>query len=553
MEGTGAYVLAHDLGTSGNKACLYRLGDKIELVGSHLVEYPLSVLPGGGVEQRADDWWNAVCQATRALLERTGVPAPAVKGLAFCSQLQGSVLVDRDGRALRNPMIYLDGRAQDQLARHLYTGLVRVGKWNAAKTVRSLIITGGLAGTAKDPLWKYLWVKENEPEVFARAAKWIDVKDYMTLRCTGRLGMTYDSAHLTWVFDTRPGRLKWSEPLCRLFGVNMDHLPPVIRSTDIIGPLTPGAAAEMGLEPGLPVFGGGGDTSLIAIGSGATDLYDTHVYIGTSGWVAATVDRRMVDATNFVASVLGGIPGGYLYVAEQETAGACLRWVRDHLALDEIGVYLGARHVADPARDRPACGKATADKIAEYESLYAFLSKVVEETEPGAGGLIFAPWLHGNRSPREDPFARGMFFNLGLDTGKRQMVRAVLEGVAYHIRWMLEAVERRIPRQGTLRLAGGGAKSHVWCQIVADVTGRRVEVVGNAQDAGTIGAAIVAGVGLGLIGSFREAKALVAVERTFEPRPTTRTLYDRQYDAFRNLYASNRKLFRKLNAQPASG
>ena len=400
---TEAYVLAHDLGTSGNKACLYRVGERVEQVGSYLVEYPLLLTADGGAEERAEDWWQAVGLATRTLLGRTGLDPALIRGMAFCSQMQGSVLVDEGGQALRNPMIYLDGRAQAQLARHLYTGLLRIGKWNASKTLRSLMITGGLAGTAKDPLWKYHWVKDNEPEVFARAWKWLDVKDYLTLRCTGRLGMTYDSAHLTWVFDTRPGRLGWSGPLCRLFGVDPRHLPPVVRSVDVIGPLLPAVAAEMGLSPGTPVFGGGGDTTLIAIGAGCTKLNDTHVYIGTSGWVAATVGKRMVDTTNFIASILGAIPGRYVYTAEQETAGACLQWVRDHLALDEIGLYLGASLLWTAAK---------AEAATRARSTPAFTSsstRLRPRPLPGPAGSLSPPGCTGTGPPARIPSPAGCF------------------------------------------------------------------------------------------------------------------------------------------------
>jgi xylulokinase len=396
------------------------------------------------------------------------------------------------------------------------------------------MVTGGLAGTAKDPLWKYHWVRENEPEIFRRLHRWIDVKDYLVHRATGNFAMTYDSAHLTWVFDTRPGKLEWSRSMCSMFDVDMRHLPPVIRSTDVAGKLSDRAAADMGLEPGVPVFGGGGDTSLISIGAGCLDLFDTHIYIGTSGWVASNVDRRMVDVRNFIASILGAIPGRYLYVAEQETSGICLQWFRDHLALDEIGVYLNAQDVcSDP------------DNV--YESLYQFLNDVVAQTQPGAGNVLFTPWLHGNRSPREDAYARGMFFNLSLSTGKRQMVRSVLEGGAFHARWMLEAVERRIPRQKTLRFVGGGAKSDEWCQIMADVTGRKIETIENTQNAGTIGAAVVCAVGLGAIGSFADAKALIPVKEIYVPREEYRTVYDRNFHVFKELYRRNKKLFKLLN------
>jgi xylulokinase len=241
----------------------------------------------------------------------------------------------------------------------------------------------------------------------------------------------------------------------------------------------------------------------------------------------------MVDIGNFIASILGAIPNHYVYVAEQETAGACLKWVRDHLALDEIGVYLKARHIADKSK--------------EYESLYDYLNEVVVQTPPGSGNVIFTPWLHGNRSPREDPYARGMFFNLSLTTGKRQMIRSVLEGVAYHIRWMLEAMEKKIPRQSVLRFAGGGAKSDVWCQIMADVTGRQIEAIENEINAGTVGATVVCAVGLGILSSFSEAKRLVGTRKVFKPQPQYADMYNRNFTIFKKLYEKNKELFRLLN------
>ena len=242
--------------------------------------------------------------------------------------------------------------------------------------------------------------------------------------------------------------------------------------------------------------------------------------------------KRMVDITNFIASILGAIPGRYNYIAEQETSGLCLAWVRDHLALDEIGVYL---------KDHDA------EKTWLPGALYDLLNQTVAQTPPGAGGVIFTPWLHGNRSPREDPYARAMFFNLGLNTGKRMMVRAVLEGVAYHKRWMLEAVEKRVPRRETIRFVGGGAKSEVWCQILADITGRAIETIANPQDAGTVGAAVICGVGLGLIPSFQAAGALIPVRKTYRPRPEHRPTYDAGFAVFKKLYEQNRTLFRALN------
>ena len=530
----GAFILTHDVGTTSNKTCLYRLGPGIELVDSALADYPLYTTPGGGAEQDAADWWSAICQATRAVTGRCGIDAAQIQGMAFCAQMQAFVPVDKQGDVLRRPMIYMDQRATAQMARGLQHGFPRIEGWNAYKTLRSLQITGGLSASVKDPVWKYHWMRDNEPALFARLYKWLDVNDYLVLRSTGVFSMGVDSANVTFMCDTRPGQIGWSEVICELFEVSSDHLPPIIQATAVAGELTEGAAQELGLVPGIPVFGGGGDLSLIAIGAGCFDLYDAHIYTGTSGWVAATVDKRMTDIGGLIASILGAMPGCYNYIAEQETAGRCLQWVRDHLALDEIGVYLA---------DHPY-----SDAVGMVQNLYDFLNQEVERVAPGSGGLIFTPWLHGNRSPFEDPYARGMFFNIGLQTGKREMVRAVLEGVAYHQRWMLERVEKKVPYRERLRFVGGGARSPAWGQILADVTGRRIEVVRNAQNAGTVGAAVVCAVGLGLLDTFHEAASLITVERAFEPQLANRVVYDRNFEVYVQLHQRNRELFKQLNS-----
>ncbi|MBU0996097.1 MAG: FGGY-family carbohydrate kinase [Proteobacteria bacterium] len=525
------FVLTYDLGTTGCKTCLYRIGKTLDLLGAALAEYPLHVTDDGGVEQKADDWWQAVCTTSREVLAKASLAPDAIKGLAFCCQMQGSILVDRQGNALRNPMIYMDGRATRQMEDHLCHGLLRISGMNLIKALNALRITGGVAATPKDPLWKYHWVRENEPAIFKKVHKWLDVKDYLILRCTGKIGMTRDSAHVTFIYDTRPGKEKWHPGLCHTFGVNMDHLPKVVHATDVVGTLSANAASETGLSPGIPVFGGGGDVTMAAIGSGCLDLFDTHIYVGTSGWVAANVNKRWVDIENFMASILGAVPGRYNYVGEQETSGACLKWVRDHLALDEIGIYLQGKK--DPEE--------------QMEDLYKLLNQVVAETEPGAGNLIFTPWLHGNRAPREDANARGIFFNIGMNTGKRQMIRAVLEGVSYHKRWILEAMEKKIPFQKSICFVGGGAKSDVWCQIMADVTGRKIRTVKYPQDIGTVGAAIVCGVGLKILPTFKGAKELIPMGSSFHPQPEYRAVYDRNFDVFKSLYQKNKTLFRTLN------
>jgi xylulokinase len=530
---TDKYILTYDIGTTGNKTCLYRLGEHLEFIDSRISEYPLYMTEKGGAEQVADDWWNAMCQTTRTVLERTKLQPQQISSLAFCCQMQGFVPVDRRGQALRNPMIYLDGRATQQRDRFLDRGLIRIESINLGKLLRSLYITGGIAGTAKDPLWKYHWMRENEPHLYQKLYKWLDVKEYLTMRCTGRFVMTPDSANITFLYDTRPGRRGWSERLCKLFDVHKDHLPEVIAATDIVGGLNGQAAAELGLSPGTPVFGGGGDTSCISLGAGCNSLYDTHIYVGTSGWVISNLNKRKVDVTHFIASILGANPELYHYIAEQETSGLCLKWVCDHLALDEIGVYLTHHESENPDE--------------KYEHLYDLLNKTVAEVPPGAGGVIFTPWLHGNRAPAEDPYSRAMFFNIGLSTGKRDLIRAVLEGVALHKRWMLEAIETKIPRQDTIRFVGGGAKSKIWSQIMADVTGRKIETIERPQDVGAIGAAMICGVGEGIIKSFNDVKKYIPLENSYQPRKEYQDLYDKKFRVFSQLYSKNKSLFHHLN------
>jgi xylulokinase len=532
MDQKSTHILVHDVGTTGNKACLYQVGQTLELIDSHIVEYPIYIFDNGGVEQNVDEWWAAIRQSTQQVLRSTRVDPQTVAGMAFCAQMQGVVLVDKDGNALRNAMSYMDGRAVDQIASYLRTGFPRIDGNNLLKMLQFVRLTGGGAASAKDSLWKYLWVRENEPEIFAATHKWLDVKDYLILRCTSEFTMGYDSANVTFVFDTRPDKLEWSESLCNTYDVEMAHLPKLVAATEKVGSLLPGPASELGVPEGLPIFGGGGDLSMISLGSGGLDLYDTHIYVGTSGWTVTNIDKRMTDINTMIAGVIGAVPGCYNYIAEQETSGSCLQWVRDHLAKDEFGVYLESQAI---------------DDVEEAESsLYDLLNSAVAETAPGCQGVIFTPWLHGNRSPFEDPYARGMYFNINLETGKRHLIRAVLEGDAFHKRWMLEAIEKKVPRQEAIRFVGGGAQSEQWAQILADVTHRKVEVVASPQNVGTLGAAITCAIGLGQT-NFEHAKKMIKVRKTFVPLPENREVYDRQFEVFKKLYQQNRKLFKDLN------
>ena len=529
------YVIAYDIGTTGVKTCLFGIGKKIELIAGVHEGYGLYMVENGGAEQDENEWWNAMCSTTKKLFNSADVKPSDIKGISFCSQMQGLVLVDENGSAVRRSMSYMDQRAVREMKEGISHG-IQVAGANVFKLVKSLIITGAASISVKDPVWKYKWVEHNEPQNFKRIHKWLDVKEYLICRCTGKFVMTEDSAFATLLYDTREVKRGWSMELCKMYGVRPEHLPDVIKSTDVAGYLTRGASEVLGLVHGIPVFGGGGDASLIGIGAGCVETGDTHIYLGTSGWVSTIVDRQKVDVSKMIAAIVGAQSEHYNYFAEMETAGKCLEWVKDHLALDEIDIYLEKRHVAE-------------SRETLYTSLYDYLMETISKIEPGAGGVVFTPWLHGNRCPFEDPDASGIFFNITLDTGKTELIRAVVEGVCYHLKWMLECQKEKIKVSDTIRFAGGGALSPVMAQMLADITGHRVDVTANPQNVGSVGAAAIMGAGLGIIQKLETVKEYVSVEQSFIPDEITRAVYERNYQVFKRLYKCNKKNFKDLHTK----
>jgi xylulokinase len=529
------YVIAYDVGTTGVKTCLFEISDKISLIESAMSGYDLFVLENGGVEQDPDQWWKAMCRTTKRVINNSGIKKEAVSGISFCAQMQALVLVDKNGDPVRRAMSYMDNRAHDEMKTGIMSGF-KLGGLNAYKLLRSVLISGAVSASVKDPVWKYKWVENKEPEIFSKVYKWLDVKDFLVCRATGQFTMSEDSAFATLLYDTRKDKMQFSSELCKLMGVNINHLPPICKSTDMAGTLTPKAGEELGLVPGTPVFSGGGDASLIGVGSGAVEEGETHIYMGTSGWVSVVVKEQRLDINNMIASIVGAVPGYYNYFAELETAGKCLEWVKDHLALDEIGVFLEGKKVWE-------------DPESMYKGMYDFMLDKVKDVPAGSNGVIFTPWLHGNRCPFEDHYARGMFFNIGLETGKTEMIHSVIEGVCYHLKWQLEAIEKKVKTKPVIRLAGGGALAPLTCQLLSDMLGREIESIDNPQDAGAVGAAITAAVGLKVVESIPASKKFIKPVRKYEPNASNTEIYDKLFPVFKSLYKNNKKAFHILNKQ----
>lgn len=536
------YVITYDIGTTGIKTCLIEIDKEMKILASATEGYGLYVDEEtgvkGGSEQDADEWWNAMCVTTKEVFKKCKkIKKEQIEGISFCSAMQGLVLVDKQGKCIRRPMTYMDQRAREEIKKGIAHG-VQVAGAEVTKLLKYLKYTGAVSSSVKDPIWKYKWVEAHEPENFKKIYKWLDVKEYMILRCSGEFVMTNDSAFGTLLYDTRKGHEGWCKPICDMVGVNIEHMPVIKASTEKVGEVTAQAAKELGLAEGTAVYGGGGDASLIGVGAGATEIGDTHIYSGTSGWVGTVVPEQLVDAGAMMAAIVGANPETYNYFAELETSNKCVGWVKDHLALDEIGVFL------------KKYGHKKDDLEEESFNLYDYLEEVIERANPGADGVVFTPWLHGNRCPFEDPNAAGIFFNIHLETGKTELIRAVVEGVCFHMRWMLERQEQKVAKykkSNAVRFCGGGALGAATCQILSDILQRDVEVVDSPQNIGAVGAAACIAVGTGMIPSMTDVKKLIPAKITYHPNKANKAVYDRNFEVFKNLYKCNKKNFETLN------
>lgn len=504
------YIVAHDVGTGGNKAIL--VTPQGEIQGRAMESYGTSYPRPDWAEQNPEDWWQAVAASTRTLLRQTGVQPREVLAMVFSTQMLGVVPVDAEGHPLRPGIIWLDGRARDQ-ARQVMARLG--GPWIFAHIV-------GAALGGKDVLPKLLWLKQNEPDLFARTAKFLDVSGYLLHCATGEMACDWSAASVTGLFSMK--RKEWDRFLMRFFGLPPEKFPTLYRSIDCVGGLRPEAAADCGLLEGTPVFAGAGDAPAAAVGSGAVGEGEGHIYLGTSGWVGV-VQKANPTGKHGIAAIQSADPEKAFLIAETETAGACLQWIADQFYREEQ---------QDPT----------------VENVFPLMDKAVEAVPPGSGYLLFTPWMYGERVPVSDLFVRSTFVNLSYDHTREHMLRAVYEGVAYNLRWILDLMSRSFGfRQETLRAVGGGARGRPWMQIIADVTQKRIETVSNPQAAGAVGCALIAAIGLGIYPDFASLKEVVRVEETCEPRPETRAVYDTLYGSFQEIYRSLRGVYRRINQE----
>jgi xylulokinase len=516
-------ILAVDLGTSGPKVALVTTDGRV--LGCEHRPTALHLPPGGGAEQGPDDWWNAIVQATQALHARRLAPQDSIKAICATAQWAGTVAVDARGQPLRNAIIWMDTRGARYVP-DITGGLVRVQGYGVRRLAKWLRRTGGIPSLAgKEPLAHILYLRRQEPDVYARTHMFLEPKDYLNLRMTGRYAASFDSIALHWVTDNRNiDRIDYDPALLAMATLPRARLPDLRHAVDRLGPVTPAAAAALGVDPTTQVITGTPDVQSAAIGSGAVADYEGHLYIGTSSWITCHVPFKKTDIRSNMASLPSALPGKYFVANATETAGGCVQWLRDHVLYAR-----DALHDGEPPED-----------------FYDRLEATAHSAPPGSDNVIFTPWLIGERSPVADATLRAGFFNLSLSTTRAHLCRAVMEGVAYNNRWLLQHVERFIGRKmERLRIIGGGANSALWCQIHADVLDRQIDQVEDPVQCNAHGAALLACVSLGHL-QVEDIPERVRIAATFRPRAAHRGLYTALFETYLELYRAHRRIHARL-------
>lgn len=496
-------ILAHDLGTTGNKASLFDVQGN--LLGSAFAGYDTEYARPGWAEQDPGEWWRAARESTRQLLQASGRQAAEIRVVSFSGEMMGCLPVDARGRPLRTAIIWADQRAEAEAA------LIgrRVGP------ERIYTITGHRVSSNYTAA-KILWLRNHQPEIYARTDKVLQAKDYVAWKLSGVFATDYSDASGTNLFDLQQRR--WSEDIMAAIGLEPGMMPPALPSATVIGTVTRQAAAETGLLPGTPVVIGGGDGGCATVGAGVVHPSDAYNYIGSSSWISFVSRQPLYDPMQRTFTFAHLDPDYVFPTGTMQCAGGSYDWLERILRGD-----------AD-------------------SRLYQRLDDLASNVEPGARGLFFLPYLIGERSPHWNPRARAAFVGLTMAHGRAEMARAVLEGVAFNLRIILDAFRDQGAQIEALRLIGGGARSALWRQILADVFDLPVLRPRLLVEATSLGAAIAGGVGIGVYAGYGAASQLIQAEPAEEPRPRITARYQELYEVFKQAYESLTGVYERIAA-----
>ena len=505
-----AYYLGLDIGTSGTKALLITAEGKP--VASDTQEYPLSTPRPLWAEQDPDDWWRAVVQTTKNVLEKAGIRGEEIAGIGLSGQMHGSVFLDKDNKVLRPALLWCDQRTQAECD----WITAQVGRENLVRYISNPVLTGFTAP-------KIVWLRNHERETYDKVVKVLLPKDYIRYKLTGVHATEVSDASGTALLDVKNRR--WSEEVLAAAGIPRSFMPECAESIEITGHVHAEAAGLTGLAVGTPVAGGGGDQAAGAVGSGIVESGVVSSTVGTSGVVFAYSDTPATDPKLRVHTFCHAVPGKWHTMGVVLSAGGSLRWLRDTFFQPE-GVV--ARTMGDDPYNLMAQGAAT--------------------VPPGSEGLIFLPYLTGERTPYPDANARGTFFGITLRHGRQHFARAVFEGVAYALNDTFQIFDEIGVPITQVRASGGGAKSPFWRQIHADVTGHP-HVTLSVDEGPALGVALLAAVGTGAYATVADAcRAAIQTVSETAPDPQAHTEYQKYYGVYRALYPALKEQFAAVSA-----
>lgn len=502
------YLLGVDLGTSGTKTVLFDVNG--QAIASETIEYPLHQPQNGWAEQAPEDWWDAARNTIRSVIEQSGVDAADIKGLGISGQMHGLVLLDADGNVLREAILWCDGRTQDECDEITNT----IGRERLIQITANPALTGFTAG-------KILWVRKHEPELWAKVRHILLPKDYVRFKLTGEYASEMSDASGTNLLDV-PNRC-WSKEILDALNIDDNLMPRLTESSDVAGYITSEAAQVTGLIAGTPVAGGAGDNAAAAVGTGVVVEGKAFTTIGTSGVVFAHSDKVQIDPQGRVHTFCAAVPGAYTVMSCTLAAGLSLKWYRDTFCQAEI----------DAAKEMDT-------------DPYILMNQQAEKSPIGANRLIFLPYLMGERSPLLDSNARGAFIGLSAIHTRKDLLRAVMEGVTYSQRQNLDVLRQMHVAPETMLACGGGAKSPFWRKMMADVFNMPVKTVKNTEGP-ALGAAILAGVAAGIYKDIPSACAQVIRENEpLTPGTAEHNAYERVYSVYESLYPALKGAYGEL-------
>lgn len=505
-----AYVIGVDLGTSGTKTVLFDESGRV--IASHTIEYPMYQPRNGYAEQDPADWREAAFDTIKAVMDKSGIPAQEVRGIGLSGQMHGLVMLDADGEVIRRSIIWCDQRTAAECAEITE----KVGAERMIEITANPALTGFTAS-------KILWVRNHEPENYAKCRHILLPKDYVRYCLTGEFATEVSDASGMQLLDV-PKR-QWSDEVLEKLDIDKDLLAKVYESPEITGVLTADAAARCGLNAGTIVVGGAGDNAAAAVGTGVVRDGRAFTTIGTSGVVFAHTSDITIDPKGRVHTFCCAVPGAWHVMGVTQGAGLSLKWFRDQFCEAE---------------------KSTAELMGVDP--YYLMDKAALASPIGANKLLYLPYLMGERTPHLDPNARGVFFGLSGMHTKRDMLRAVMEGVTYSLRDCVEVCREMGVNVSDMMACGGGGSSPVWRQMLADLYGCPVKTA-DSKEGPALGVAILAMVGAGLYSSVPEAcDAIIHTANVQEPVSENIGEYEKYYQLYRSIYPALKERFSALAA-----